>query len=196
MGNRALIVTRACDMGIYLHWNGGRDSVSAFLKYCELQGYRWPEEDNYGWARLCQVIANFFDGCMCVGIFPLEGGPAKVSEYSPGDNGIYVIEKWQIVDRIDAPEEEQDVWTMRGMLKMIDESQPVKQRLSEDAWEKVRKEIPPVTKWVIYDEDGEIAIQTLFSTEQKAENYLEYLRDMNPTPWKNCHVEEELDEEI
>ena len=60
MGNRAVITTskstdikNSTDIGIYLHWNGGRDSVQAFLKYCELKGYRSPEKDNYGWARLC-----------------------------------------------------------------------------------------------------------------------------------------------
>lgn len=44
MGNRAVITTskstdikNSTDIGIYLHWNGGRDSVQAFLKYCELK---------------------------------------------------------------------------------------------------------------------------------------------------------------
>ena len=37
MGNRAVITTRSKDIGVYLHWNGGRDSVEAFLKYCELK---------------------------------------------------------------------------------------------------------------------------------------------------------------
>ena len=31
MGNRAVITTEKKDLGIYLHWNGGRDSVEAFL---------------------------------------------------------------------------------------------------------------------------------------------------------------------
>lgn len=58
-GNRAVITTEDKRIGVYIHWNGGRDSVEAFLKYCELKGYRKPEEDCYGWARLCQVIGNF-----------------------------------------------------------------------------------------------------------------------------------------
>ena len=37
MGNRAVITTKENmdnnGIGIYLHWNGGRDSVRAFLKY-------------------------------------------------------------------------------------------------------------------------------------------------------------------
>lgn len=69
MGNRAVITTSqskdvqtSIDIGVYLHWNGGRDSVEAFLSYCKLRGFRPPERDCYGWARLCQVIGNFFGG--------------------------------------------------------------------------------------------------------------------------------------
>ncbi len=62
MGNRAVITTKENwkhnGVGIYLHWNGVRDSVEAFLKYCNLKGYRSPSEDCYGWARLAQVIGN------------------------------------------------------------------------------------------------------------------------------------------
>lgn len=36
MGNRAVITTTDQRIGIYLHWNGGKDSVEAFLKYCKL----------------------------------------------------------------------------------------------------------------------------------------------------------------
>ncbi len=60
MGNRAVIATKQKDVGIYVHWNGGRDSIEAFLLYCRIQCFRPPNEDIYGWARLCQVIANFF----------------------------------------------------------------------------------------------------------------------------------------
>ena len=33
MGNRAIITTKDCDLSLYLHWNGGRDSVEGFLAY-------------------------------------------------------------------------------------------------------------------------------------------------------------------
>lgn len=49
MGNRAVItaskssdVAKSNDIGIYLHWYGGRDSVEAFLKYCELKKIQKP----------------------------------------------------------------------------------------------------------------------------------------------------------
>ena len=75
MGNRAVITVgnergyyNPHGIGMYLHWNGGRDSVQAFLKYCELHGYRAPSEDSYGWAALCMVIGNFFGGGTSVDI--------------------------------------------------------------------------------------------------------------------------------
>lgn len=40
MGNRAVITTPDKNLALYLHWNGGRDTVEPLLKYCELQGYR------------------------------------------------------------------------------------------------------------------------------------------------------------
>ena len=52
MGNRAVITTKERKIGLYLHWNGGRDTVEPLLKYCELQGYRSPSQDCYGW-RAC-----------------------------------------------------------------------------------------------------------------------------------------------
>ena len=36
MGNRAIIQPINSTMGVYLHWNGGVDSVTAFLKYLSL----------------------------------------------------------------------------------------------------------------------------------------------------------------
>ena len=71
MGNRAVITTRKRDLGVYLHWNGGRDSVEAFLEYCRLRGFRAPETDDYGWARLCRVVCNYMGGeGLSVGVWP------------------------------------------------------------------------------------------------------------------------------
>ena len=88
MGNRAVITTKEKNLGVYLHWNGGRDSVEAFLKYCELRGFRSPDRDCYGWARLCQIISNFMsrDG-LSVGIDTID----KL-DCDNWDNGTYIIE--------------------------------------------------------------------------------------------------------
>ena len=93
MGNRAIITTKKRDLGVYLHWNGGRDSVGAFLEYCELRGFRAPDGDTYGWARLCQVICNYMGAeGLSVGISRYEGD----ARMDPGANGIYVIEGWRM----------------------------------------------------------------------------------------------------
>lgn len=48
MGNRAVITTVGAtdnDIGVYLHWKGGVESVEAFLTYCDMKGFRSPETD-------------------------------------------------------------------------------------------------------------------------------------------------------
>lgn len=136
MGNRAVITTKQGDkenkIGIYLHWNGGRDSVEGFLKYCEMRGFRKPEEDNYGWARLAQVIANFFgkDG--------LSVGIDRVCnlDCDNWDNGVYLIEDWKIVGREYFEGIEQDGYSLKEMLFEIDEAQPKNQQLGKAEIEK------------------------------------------------------------
>lgn len=131
MGNRAVITTKENfennGIGIYLHWNGGYDSVSAFLKYCELKGYRCPEYDNYGWARLCQVIANFFGGSTSIGIDVVNN--LDCDNY---DNGVYIIENWKIVDRKYNRYGEQMNYKLEDMLIDIDNAMPEKERIGAD----------------------------------------------------------------
>lgn len=127
MGNRAIITTPEREIGLYLHWNGGRDTVEPLLRYCELKGYRPPSADGYGWARLAQVVGNFFGGTCSVGIETY----TTDEEMDPGDNGIYVIEGWRIVGRVHPYEdfEEQDEYCFDEMLRAFDESMPEEERL-------------------------------------------------------------------
>lgn len=94
MGNRAVITTKERDLALYLHWNGGRDTVEPLLKYCELQGYRPPSADSYGWARMAQVMGNFFGGSLSVGIDLFK----RLRDQ--GDNGVYVIDGWKVAEHI------------------------------------------------------------------------------------------------
>lgn len=130
MGNRAIITTRdnynTNKIGVYLHWNGGRDSVEAFLKYCKLKGYRPPEQDCYGWARLCQVIGNFFGGTLSVGIDNFDQDEGQWA-----DNGTYIIENWEIVDRKHFNYIEQNNWELEEMLLSIDKAQPKAEQLGK-----------------------------------------------------------------
>lgn len=132
MGNRAVITTKENfdnkGVGVYLHWNGGRDSVEAFLDYCNLVGYRKPTEDCYGWARLCQVIGNFFGGTCSVGIDTVD-----CLDCDNYDNGVYIIDGWEIVDRKYFDGREQMNYDKLEMLKAIDNEQPIK--LGNEVWD-------------------------------------------------------------
>ena len=126
MGNRAVITTEDKKIGVYVHWNGGRDSIEAFLKYCELKGFRAPETDCYGWARLCQVIANYFGGSgLSIGIDRYE-----CLDTDNGDNGVYIIKDWKIIDRLYFTGTEQKEYDLDKMLKSIEESQPEDMKLN------------------------------------------------------------------
>lgn len=111
MGNRAVITTVNAlnedneldgnELGIYLHWNGSKSDIEGFLKEAKEAGIRKPENDNYGWARLCQIIANSIGGCDGIGIDILDR-----LDCDNGDNGVYIIKDWEIVGRMYNPEED------------------------------------------------------------------------------------------
>ena len=104
MGNRAVIAFQeerltmiASDtVGIYLHWNGGPESVEAFLTAAKELGVR---PDDYGIARLCQIIGNWFGGTLSIGI-----GTCRTMDTDNGDNGTYVVDLknhgWKIARHI------------------------------------------------------------------------------------------------
>ena len=131
MGNRAVITAATCEdvanckeIGIYVHWNGGRDYVQGWLTYCKLKGYRKPDEDNYGWARLCGVIANCFDAGLSVGIDTCDH-----LDCANGNNGTYIIKGWDIVGRKYFSGEEQDDAKLYSVLLKIDAMQPMQEQL-------------------------------------------------------------------
>lgn len=126
MGNRAVIKFKNSDAGIYLHWNGRRDSVEAFLDYCMLRGFR---DGNYGVARMAQIIGNYFGGDLSIGVISTENCP--FADLNPGDNGVYVVENWQIVERYPLNITEQDDYDRLTMLLDINHAQPEKDRISD-----------------------------------------------------------------
>lgn len=99
MGNRAVItfqrhVTAPC---IYLHWNGGRESVEAFLevaKRLNLKGDHRTRMD-----VLAEVLAkSFFKTKVGETIYREDYGKADADNW---DNGVYVInDDWEIIDRL------------------------------------------------------------------------------------------------
>lgn len=130
MGNRAVITTQFEDknelknqLGIYLHWNGGKDSVDAFLTYCKLRGFR-SADSQYGMARLTQIIANFFGGGTSIGI-----GTTDNMDCDNFDNGVYFTKDWSVVGREYHKGKEQNEYKLIEMLTAIDNAQPETERL-------------------------------------------------------------------
>ncbi|HAI42566.1 MAG TPA: hypothetical protein DCM40_32905 [Maribacter sp.] len=100
MGNRAVITIKENDVpkedwnSLYLHWNGGRDSVEPFLHVAKLYGIRCNDDSSYAIARLSQLIGNTLGGTLSVGV-----GAYKCLDTNNWDNGTYIIEDWEIVER-------------------------------------------------------------------------------------------------
>ena len=115
MGNRAVITTinalnkdgslKGDELGIYLHWYGSREDIIRFLNEAKEAGIRKPEDDNYGWARLCQIIGNNIDGDRKVQETGLGIDILSLLDCDNGDNGVYIIKDWEIVARMYEPEE-------------------------------------------------------------------------------------------
>ena len=92
MGNRA-VVNFNHGVSAYLHWNGGPESIEAFVDACRELGMRG---DDYGAARFCQVVGNFFGGGLSLGI----GTYGRMCDMAEYDNGAYdVNERWEITSR-------------------------------------------------------------------------------------------------
>jgi hypothetical protein len=98
MGNRAVIAFSKDpnSTGIYIHWNGGLESVLAFLEVCKRRNYRDPSEDpQFALARLIGVIHEFFDKGTSLGV-----GPLRELDVDNDDNGAYLVGKyWKISER-------------------------------------------------------------------------------------------------
>lgn len=135
MSNKAVITTirtigypqSSSELGVYLHMNSDPTSVTAFLEYCRAKDIR-PPDDDYGWARLCQVIGNYFCGTLSVGI-----DKCCNLDCDNGENGVYIIDGWDIVDRKCIPEDAKfhvDIDKLHLMMNEIDIRQPT--HLGED----------------------------------------------------------------
>ena len=107
MGNRAVIaIGEYADdsIGIYVHWNGGRDSVEGFLLAAREVMVGREGDKPYSTARLIQCIGNFFNGNLSFGV-----DFCKNLHCDNGDNGVYVVdpETLEITGRFHAPSSEQ-----------------------------------------------------------------------------------------
>tara|TARA_R100000322_G_C5393994_1_gene179461 strand:+ start:97 stop:513 length:417 start_codon:yes stop_codon:yes gene_type:complete len=123
MGNRCLIAFKEKESKkkkeevpcIYLHWNGGRDSVEAFLDASKRLGVR-TNDQFYGMARMTQIISNYLGGTLSIGI-------SNVGDWDLGflDNGVYWVDGLEIYDRTDTYDgfEEQKEYDHEEMVQNI-----------------------------------------------------------------------------
>jgi len=104
MGNRAFIVfhnedTNKVSSAIYLHWNGGPESIYAFLDECDRR--KVAHDLDYQPARFIHVVCDYFDthplgaGGSSIGVMAGPSGiqPWYLAEFckSADDNGVYVV---------------------------------------------------------------------------------------------------------
>ena len=154
MSNSGIVAAKGSNVGVYLHWNGGRDSVEGFLKYCEMKGYcNFNDRSGYGISRFMQVAGNFLGGTSSLG---MEFNITKGKSLTSTDNGIYLVDGWKIVKRYDEPSREQSAYELQDMLLAIDAAQPEKERIREYilAEEVKREEVKIGDKVCMIDFDG------------------------------------------
>lgn len=122
MGNRAVIAFKNSPnaIGIYLHWNGGRDSVEGFLAAAKKLGVRGNDE-SYALARLTQIIGNFMGGTLSLGL-----GTLAELDCDNGDNGLYIVDAatFEIKERVFKRGPEQMVHNAEEILAKIIELNP------------------------------------------------------------------------
>lgn len=103
MGNRAYVIFHEPQSGklspaVYLHWNGGPESVYAFL--AEQKRRKCLTEDvEYTAARFCHVVADFFDqeevtsGSLGIEAPPASAELADLQPFVASNNGLYLVSK-------------------------------------------------------------------------------------------------------
>jgi len=100
MGNRAIIIfedekSQEFSPAIYLHWNGGPESVYPFLD--ELDHRKVRADQDYEAARFIQIVGEFMSqdklSSLSLGIHngPKNLNPKTLTDYDHGDNGIYIV---------------------------------------------------------------------------------------------------------
>lgn len=128
MGNRAYIVFDQTYEGqrpkggdalpaVYLHWNGGPESIYTFLAYCKAVCRQGDRE--YIPARFVQIVGNYFGGNLSLGLTATTRDDIPELA-SVGDNGVYVVN----VDTFDV--------TQRWYSVLKNENDPVSQWVWEN----------------------------------------------------------------
>jgi hypothetical protein len=89
MGNRAYVVFENGDNrspAVYLHWNGGQESVYAFLHALEEYG-GLGHSPEYSCARFIQLVGNSMGSTLSLGVL----GFREFGQLAGEDNGLYMV---------------------------------------------------------------------------------------------------------
>jgi len=102
MGNRANVIFvdksgKSISPCVYLHWNGGAESIYPFLDELDRRSVR--ADQNYECARFISIVADFMNfNCLTSLSLGVINGPKKINSTElkklhtdSGDNGIYVV---------------------------------------------------------------------------------------------------------
>lgn len=98
MGNRAVIIFTNPDAtefspAVYLHWNGGPESIYQFLD--ELDRRKVRADQNYECARFVQIVGEFMDNekrsSLSLGVMNGPHHMRNVRGMSLGDHGVYLV---------------------------------------------------------------------------------------------------------
>lgn len=122
MGNRAVITTKGSRKGIYIHWNGGRDSVEPIL---------WATKNLVAnkVAMAHNELENIAYTLDAVGFNP-EIGKLNELDCDNYDNGLYITNNYEIIGRKYLRGGEQKEYNFLEFVKFINEQLP--QRLKRE----------------------------------------------------------------
>ena len=90
MGNRAVVTFDEYDpngFGVYLHWNGGRDSIEGLLEATKRIMVGRMGDRSYAQARFVQAATTLIPGNLSIGL-----GKCKDLDCDNYDNGLYVVD--------------------------------------------------------------------------------------------------------
>lgn len=118
MGNRAVIALNGYSddtKGIYLHWNGGRSSIMAFLEFAK-RDQPWIKESG---------VDKLISGIHCFGVSAHKVELARCGELDCDnrDNGVYIVDtaSFEIIGRVFDRNEEQMNYTLDPFVEHIEE---------------------------------------------------------------------------
>lgn len=139
MGNRAVITNLGNEKGIYIHWNGGRDTVEPVLWYCK---NLMPKTI---------VAKSELERIACalefMGLSP-EIDDIDRLDCDNWDNGVYVVKDCEIVGRLYQHNGEQKNYNFISIVMWANKSMPkIWQKSEEDVLKTMALELPEYCNW-------------------------------------------------